>query len=247
VRRKSFLQVCPWLGWICRGLFCTVAAIGLQQAARADPLKILFVGDSITVGGNRDRDESTYRVPLQTLIHTTGVAVDYVGTREEGLHREARWPLGFDPHHEAYYGANTGYVRDQLRAHIGGFAAPDIALVHLGTNDRDSSDLIEPLEDIVRLLRARNPQVVVLVGQLTLHDWKAPWRRFRVNRMVDRLNAPESPVVAVKHFEDWVEDPRRAEANTYDRIHPNPRGQARMALAWFSALRPFLKGTSASV
>ena len=138
-------------------------------------------------------------------------------------------------------------MRDQLRAHLGSFAAPDIALVHLGTNDRDSSDLIAPLEDIIRLLRARNPQVVVLVGQLTLHDWKAPWRRFRVNRMVDRLNAPESPVVAVKHFEDWVEDPRRAEANTYDWIHPNPRGQTRMALAWFSALRPFLKGTSASM
>jgi len=96
---------------------CVASALALQQAACAEPLKILFVGDSITVGGNRDRDESTYRVPLQALINVTGVAVDYVGTREEGLHREARWPLGFDPHHEAYYGANTGYVRDQLRAH----------------------------------------------------------------------------------------------------------------------------------
>jgi lysophospholipase L1-like esterase len=65
--------------------------------------------------------------------------------------------------------------------------------------------------------------------------------------MVDRLNAPDSPVVAVKHFEDWVADPRRAESDTYDWIHPNPRGQSRMALAWFAALRPYLKGTSASM
>ena len=223
------------------------SALALQQVACAEPLKIVFVGDSITVGGNRDRDESTYRVPLQALIGATGVAVDYVGTREEGLHREARWPLGFDPHHEAYYGATTGYVRDQLRAHLAHFAAPDIALVHLGTNDRDSIDFIEPLEDIIRMLRARNPHVVVLVGQLALHDWKAPWRRFRVNRMVDRMNTPESPVVAVNHFEDWVEDPRRAEAETYDWIHPNPRGQSHMALAWFAVLRPYLKATSAPV
>ena len=118
---------------------------------------------------------------------------------------------------------------------------------HLGTNDRDSSDLIEPLEDIIRLLRVRNPHVVVLVGQLTLHDWKAPLRRFRVNRMVNRLNTPESPVVAVNHFEGWVEDPSRKETDTYDWIHPNPRGQARMALAWFAALRPHLKGTSATM
>jgi hypothetical protein len=129
-------------------------------------------------------------LPLQALINATGVAVDYVGTREQGLHREVHWPPGFDPHHEAYYGANAGYVRDQLRAHLGQFAAPDIALIHLGTNDLGSSELIEPLEDIIRLLRMRNPHVVVLVGQLTLHDWKAPWRRFRVSRMVERLNAP---------------------------------------------------------
>ena len=92
-----------------------------------------------------------------------------------------------------------------------------------------------------------NPQVVVLVGQLTLHDWKAPLRRFRVNRMVNRLNTPESPVVAVNHFEGWVEDPKREEADTYDGIHPNRRGQSRMALAWFAALRPYLKGLSAPV
>jgi len=226
---------------------CVASALALQQAACAEPLKILFVGDSITVGGNRDRDESTYRVPLQALIRATGVAVDYVGTREQGLHREARWPPGFDPHHEAYYGANPEYVRDQLRAHLGHFAAPDIALVHLGTNDLDSSELIEPLEDIIQMLRQRNPHVVVLIGQLALHDWKAPWRRFRVARMVDRLNVPDAPVVAVNHFEGWVEDPKREEADTYDGIHPNRRGQSRMALAWFAALRPYLKGLSAPV
>ena len=239
--------MCPWIRRIGRIAFCVAGLLVLPLSAVADPLKILFVGDSITEGGNRTRDESTYRVPLQALINATGVAVDYVGTREQGLHREARWPRGFDPHHEAYYGANAGYVRDQLRAHLGQFAVPDIALVHLGTNDLGSSELIEPLEDIICLLRTRNTHVVVLVGQLTLHDWKAPWRRFRVNRMVDRLNAPEAPVVAVNHFEDWVEDPSRNETDTYDWIHPNPRGQSRMALAWFAALRPYLKGTSAPI
>jgi len=237
----------PWVRQIGRIAFCVAGLLALPQTALADPLKILFVGDSITEGGNRERDESTYRVPLQALIGATGVAVDYVGTREEGLHRDARWPLGFDPHHEAYYGATTAYVRDQLRAHCGQFEAPDIALVHLGTNDRSNDETIEPLEDIVRMLRARNPSVVVLVGQLAQHDWKAPWRRLRIGRMVDRLHTPESPVVAVNHFEDWVADPGRKESDTYDWVHPNPRGQSRMALAWFAALRPYLKATSAPV
>ena len=219
----------------------------LPQAATADPLKILFVGDSITEGGNRERDESTYRVPLQALIGATGVAVDYVGTRAEGLHRDARWPPGFDPHHEAYYGKTSGYVRDQLRDHVNQFPAPDIALIHLGTNDRDNDETIEPLEDIVRMLRTRNPNVVVLIGQLAQHDWKAPWRRLRIGRMVDRLNSAESPVVAVNHFEDWIADPNRKESDTYDWVHPNPRGQSHMALTWFAALRPYLKATSAPV
>jgi acyl-CoA thioesterase I len=237
----------PWFRRIGRIAFFVAGMLALPQPAVADPLKILFVGDSITEGGNRERDESTYRVPLQALIGATGVAVDYVGTRAEGLHRDARWPLGFDPHHEAYYGKTTGYVRDQLREHLGRFDAPDIALIHLGTNDRDNDETIQSLEDIVRLLRSRNPSVVVLVGQLAQHDWKAPWRRLRIGRMVDRLNTPESPVVAVNHFEDWVADPNRKESDTYDWIHPNPRGQSHMALAWFAALRPYLKGTSAPV
>ena len=237
----------PWFRRIGRIAFFVAGMLALPQPAVADPLKILFVGDSITEGGNRERDESTYRVPLQALIGATGVAVDYVGTRAEGLHRDAHWPLGFDPHHEAYYGKTTGYVRDQLREHLGRFDAPDIALIHLGTNDRDNDETIQSLEDIVRLLRSRNPSVVVLVGQLAQHDWKAPWRRLRIGRMVDRLNTPESPVVAVNHFEDWVADPNRKESDTYDWIHPNPRGQSHMALAWFAALRPYLKGTSAPV
>ena len=108
---------------------------------------MLFVGDSITAGGNRGRDDSTYRLPLQTLIATTGVAVDYVGTQMQGLHPDAKWPLNFDLHHEAYYGATTAYVRDRLREHLHLFAPPDITLIHLGANDRgfDGAAFIEPL------------------------------------------------------------------------------------------------------
>src|SRR3954454_8141416 len=111
-----------------RMLACGLLWLSLSQAS-AEPLRILFVGDSITAGGNRERDESSYRLPLQTLIATTGVAVDYVGTREQGLHADARWPSGFDLHHEAYYGATTAFVRDRLREHVGQFAPPDIALI----------------------------------------------------------------------------------------------------------------------
>lgn len=238
-RRSRSINVYRQVVW--QVLVCVLLWLGSNQAS-AEPLKILFVGDSITAGGNRARDESSYRLPLQTLVATTGVAVDYVGTRDEGLHADAKWPAGFDPHHEAYYGATTAFVRDQLREHIDRFAPPDIALIHLGTNDRgSSSDFIEPLEQIIDLLRSRNPRVVVLVGHLNVHDWAAPWRRLRVNRMVSRMSSSTSPVVAVNHFEDWVEDPRRVGTDTWDWIHPNPRGQSQMALTWFAALRPYLR------
>ena len=54
-----------------------VLAVGLSLAATGEavPQKnftILCVGDSITQGGKTDREEWTYRLPLQRLLQTSG-------------------------------------------------------------------------------------------------------------------------------------------------------------------------------
>jgi len=208
----------------------------VAAGVHAEPLRILCIGDSITQGGNTARPmELTYRLPLQAMLRTAGVPFDFIGTRHRGLDPDARWPAGFDDDHEGYYGMRTAVVRDRVERALPALAPPDVALVHLGTNDMDRPGAVaRPLADIVAELRERNPRVVVLVGHVTLTGWRAMMMRWRVTQLTGLLDTPQSPVIAVNHHRGWRQD-----SDTFDGVHPNPWGQHKMAEAWFNAMRPF--------
>lgn len=209
------------------------------------PLRILPLGDSITQGGRASRPEFTYRLPLYRLLKDAKVSFQFVGSLTTGLEGAAEWPKPFDPHHEGHYGWKTAAVRDHLEEWSKSWSAPpDIALIHLGTNDQSGDpekDVVQPLSDIIGTLRKINPHVVVLVGHLNFNGGAAIQIRPAVNRMVKALDHADSRVVAVNHFEGWVEDPSKPDADTFDWAHPNPQGQAKMARRWFDAMKPFLK------
>lgn len=178
---------------------------------------IVCIGDSITQGGARE-GEYTYRLPLQSMLKA-----DFIGTQHTGLDPSVQWPEGFDPDHEGYYGASSAQVRDRLAVSLPMLPAPDVALIHLGTNDK-SVEMVKAIEAIIAQLRARNPQVRIYVGLLGDKGWRAVVKRVLVRRMARRLR-----VATVQHTYD--------EADTFDGIHPNPQGQAKMAAAWYAALR----------
>jgi len=178
--------------------------------------RVICIGDSITQGGAREGDY-TYRLPLQATVKA-----DYIGTQHTGLDPRIRWPEGFKPDHEGYYGATTAQVRDRLTRSLPRLPAPDIALIYLGSNDR-LWETVSPLEQIIAQLRGRNPSVRVYVGLLAKPGWRGCARRFLVRRMARRLG-----VVTVNHpFE---------KAETHDGVHPNAAGQAKMAAAWYAAI-----------
>lgn len=231
--------------------FALAPALAVLFAAgihAAEPLHILCIGDSITQGGKKDRAEWTYRLPLQEMLRGADVSFDFIGSRQQGLQPEAKWPevkgQPFDPDHEGYYGAKTASVRDKLNLTLPALTAPDIALIHLGTNDQKSDDhvatVVKPLEEIVALLRAKNPKVRVLIGHLSFNGGAALKIRPLVEEMAQRLNSADSPVITVHHYRDWKENPKTDGSDTFDWAHPNPRGQRKMAAAWFAAMKPYL-------
>ena len=178
--------------------------------------RIICIGDSITQGGARP-DDYTYRLPLQAMVKA-----DFIGTQHTGLDPSMKWPDGFDPDHEGYYGATTAQVRERLKQSLPKLPAPDIALIYLGTNDR-LGETVGPLEEIVDELRVKNPMVKVYIGLLPREGWRGFVFRLLVRRMAARLG-----VVAVP--------PSYGKADTYDGVHPNPSGQMKMARAWYAAL-----------
>lgn len=212
-------------------------------------MRALPIGDSITQGGRADREEYTYRYPLYFLLRDAGYEIDFIGSRSDGLNPQAAWPdrdgAAFDPHHEGTYGAKTAEVRDRLKDALPDLPPPDIALIHLGTNDQDAEDfgaaIVKPLEEIVLQLRERNPQVVVLFGHLNFNGGAAVKIRPLVEDLAKRLSTEDSPVATVHHYRGWVENPEAEGTDTFDWAHPNPQGQRKMAGRWLEAMRPHLE------
>ncbi len=210
----------------------------------SEPVKILCMGDSITQGGNKP-EEYTYRLPLQRKLAEAGIAFDFIGSRTKGLNASATWPdtaegRPFDADHEGYYGAKTAFVVTKVKAALPQIGTPDVVLVHLGTNDQKTTDpaaeIIAPLEDLVRELRARNPKVKVFIGQLAFNGGASVKFRPLFAGMAERLSTADSPVVAIDHYKGWVENPALPGTDTFDWAHPNPQGQEKMAAKWFAAI-----------
>jgi acyl-CoA thioesterase-1 len=218
------------------------AAVAAPPAAAARPLRIVAIGDSITQGGRAGSREYTYRWPLARMLEDEGFCVSFVGSHHGGLDPDARWPAPWDADHEGYYGATTEQVRAHLAATLPTFEAPDLALVHLGTNDRArlGGDTVEPLRAIVALLRGANPRVAVLIAEPALAGLRAAAVVPRLRWLARTLATDGSPVETVDLHSGWVGDPERPDADTFDGVHPNPRGQRRMAEAWLLAMRPRL-------
>lgn len=215
------------------------------------PLVILPMGDSITQGGLEDRDEYTYRYPLQQMLYQRGIAFEMVGTRRDGLHAGAMWPeiapgVPFDLDHAGYYGWKTRAVVDKVIAEWDKLTAtPDIVLIHLGTNDQKYPPhdvaVQAPLREFIGFLREKNPQVVILLGHLNFRDSEgAKSIRPLVQALAEEASTEASPVIAVHHYRDWVADPEADDTDTFDWAHPNPQGQRKMAEAWMAALEPHL-------
>lgn len=224
-------------------LACTVPA--------SPQVNILCLGDSITQGGRNDRDEFTYRLPLQRLLLEAGVGCDFIGSRTAGLHADAIWPevapgLPFDPDHEGYYGHKTAdAVSKMIDAWTPAGPAPDIVLIHLGTNDQKNPPYDQtvkaPLAEAIAFLREQDPNVAILLGQLNFNDSPGAFRIMaEICELKKELNTQESPIVIVHHYRDWHEDPEDPDSDTFDWAHPNPQGQEKMAARWFEAMRPFL-------
>jgi lysophospholipase L1-like esterase len=232
-------------------LLLLLLVAGCANAAREQrPVRLLPLGDSITQGGRRDREEYTYRYPLFCMLTEAGVDFDFIGSMQRGLHADATWPdchgVPFDPDHEGHYGWKTARVREELAGWMETYPAPpDIALIHLGTNDQKAQDrretIIEPLRGIIGILREANPNVVVLVGHLNFNGGAALKIRPLVEEMAAEMSTERSPVITVHHYRGWIEHPRIEDTDTFDWAHPNPKGQRKMAAGWFQAMKPYLE------
>lgn len=171
------------------------------------------------------------------LISNKGYKVDFIGTRQVGLHEKFAWPKDFDLDHEGFYGKTTNYISNALITDLKKIESPDIAIIHVGSNDEDSifkDKIINPTVNMIDQLREKNPKVKILIIQIPgkykyfyTHIW---------NWWISKsMSSNQSPIMTVDLNASW-----KLSHHTFDGVHPNIEGQKLIANLIFSKLQFFL-------
>ena len=234
------------------GLLLLAPAAGALTPQSLEPLRVMPVGDSITQGGN---GYGSWRYWLWFSLPPAPV-FDMVGDRHQVSPRDLpgnpdlgvyiRYYAGFDPDHEAFWGARSDQVAGQIFRAVD-LTHPDVLLVHLGTNDIGQlgvSGLENARTYLTRLLteaRAAQPGVQVFLAQIIPIARSSGYGAATdlvpiLNGIIGDVAAAEStlasPITLVDQytgFEPLLELQSGG-------VHPNVLGEHHMAANWLASL-----------
>ncbi|NEM96971.1 SGNH/GDSL hydrolase family protein [Pontibacter burrus] len=242
------------------GLILFLLLSFVPQTIVAQPVRIMCLGNSITQG---DGEKASYRFPLWKKLVDAGVDFEFVGS-----HDKNKWGVNSPKQNASYKGktftnVNEGHwgwradhmlngnqetyppegkLSDWMKQYT-----PDIALIHLGTNDifqnQPIAETIGELEQVIRGIRAKNGSVSILLAQLipankndnytdnAIRDYNT-----KIVALAEKLNTAASPVIVVDQYSGF-------DINTMlaDEAHPNERGEEQMAQQWYNALLPIVR------
>lgn len=209
-------------------------------------IKIVPLGNSITQGNNF---QNSYRRNLFHSLQAANILVDFVGSIDSNFNGYPPIP-DFDMNHEGHWGWRTDEIlsgrtgEGKLSSWLQGYT-PDAALIHLGSNDmfqwQSQASTITEIEQVIDTLRADNPNIVVFLALLIPTDYPA-WnpRITALNALIPNIAATKSqvnsPIIIVDQNSGF--NPTIG-ADTYDRVHPNANGEAKMAQKWFDAIKQY--------
>ncbi len=206
----------------------------LSLSAKAEALRIMPVGDSITEGGSTFFH---YRLPLLLKLRAAGVSFVYAGSRQSA---SQQGPLA----HEGYGGKNSRFLVETVPSNFAKHPA-DVVLLHACHNHfAEQKPIPGIIEDHVALIaefRKINPKVMVFVAK-PITSAKLPKYSYlpevgeQLAAMAKRLHTAQQPVIIVDQAKGF--DPRKD--TIADQVHPNEQGAEKMAQCWFEALKPWV-------
>ncbi|NLD55729.1 MAG: hypothetical protein GX652_13835 [Burkholderiaceae bacterium] len=240
-------------------------AAGARSAlANSAPLEVpsakrfIVIGDSISEGGTSGslNNYDSYRRGVWNglVSRADKPLVDFVGTRRgvtsdggdcspaPSVTNGTPPNPEFDPDHQAYWGWCTEMVTDALSTQLQTLAnagrTPDIALVHLGTNDitqqsEMASVIRSDLDQLITALRNANTGIRILLAQIidfNSGESDVAALNAEIASLAAQRSTAASPVSVVDQNTGFTAGDR------YDGFHPNASGEAKMAARWLQAL-----------
>lgn len=236
-RRRGYRRV------LANGLSAiAVATLVAAQPVACEPqreeggtgVRIMPLGNSITDGFGIP---GGYRIELSRRLKADGHRIDFVGSLDNGA------PSLKDTDHEGH----SGYRVDEIRARVEPWvktAKPDHILLLIGTNDVTQGyaprTVQRRLASLLDRVTAAAPTAQVFVSSIP------PLASDELNDRADGYNAAIPRIVEAKRAKDQrvrFVDAGRAltTADLSDGVHPNRRGYAKLAEAWYEAVAPHLR------
>jgi len=214
----------------------------------APPVKIMPLGDSITVGSGSINIDG-YRKSLYENLTDDGYNVDFVGSQTNGVLA--------DTDHEGH----GGWRDDQIATNIynnGGSNwistyTPDIILLHIGTNglNSDPGDVEDILDEIDEYEADNDVDVTVVLARIinrvsyssTTTDFNDNVEEMARDRVENSSNPAYPDNIVFVDMEDgagiiYAEDstPPFDDGDMNDNVHPNDAGYEKMAMVWLTAI-----------
>lgn len=231
------------------GLLLLLVTLCTSCSTINEPQKIMCLGDSITESENR---ENSWRYMLVQKLYDEGYEgkFDMVG-RNSGFRNNP--DTDWDSEHCGYYSAradqllNGGLPRGRGdHGSIKDWATnyqPDIALIHLGTNDsrggQSPESTLEDISGIIDHLRLAVPDVKIVVAQIIpigkpSAEETAQALNAKIPAWAESISTKQSPVEVVDLHSDIVIG---RDLKTY---HPFGEGSQKMADRWYAAIEKWL-------
>jgi lysophospholipase L1-like esterase len=200
------------------------------------------LGDSIT------GSPGCWRALLWNKLQTNGFTnVDMVGTLPaQGC------GVPYDGDNEGHGGilATNMASANQLPPWLAA-SAPDMVMMHLGTNDvwsgRTNQQILAAFTTLVGQMRAQNPNMKILVAQIIPMDSRACATCAQGVVSLDAaipawaagLSTAQSPITVVDQWTGF-----NTTTDTGDGVHPNDAGNQKISDKWYPALAAALNGTT---
>lgn len=213
--------------------------------------KIMPIGDSITNGLNTADGMLSYRHHLQELFRAAGCRYDMVGPYD-GLY-DGTVIAEDDNQHAARAGDKSWHSSFELPAWMTAYR-PDVAMILIGHNDL-SAEVTGNKRSITTVVAETTANVRTTIGQLRtgnptidVYLAKIPPSGVVSDEAINALNnsyaalaadltTATSPITVVDMFTGY--DPAQG-ADSYDGVHPNVNGDAKISRRWYDAMRPAL-------
>ncbi|KAI3540284.1 cellulose-binding protein [Colletotrichum abscissum] len=223
-----------------RSVLMLVCFSSIWTASAEEKVKIMPLGDSIT------GSPGCWRALLWKKLQDNNIKnIDFVGTLPpQGC--------GFD-----YDGDNEGHggllatdlARESRLERWLGDTKPDIVMMHLGSNDvwstKKPEEILGALDKLVDQMRASKESMKILIAQVTPLDPAGCTNCMRgiedFNKVIPNWASSKSNeksrITVVDCHKDF-----NVKGMTRDGVHPNGKGDEKLADSWFEPLVKAIKG-----